>query len=198
MHYRLNRACIRPLISPEKFVGSNLFSIFAPYSYMKTMKKHVTLTALLLATALSANAQKALVAIIDQPVKGEYQTVKPGIYPISQSKGGDYIIGIGQETERVPKTGCHTEVWTAQDGHGYLTVATKAKNGVAVYQSMAANAPVVAKLPANREDDIPESYACLGKTGKWYKISVDGKTGYVKACGVTWHISEADCGGCIR
>ncbi|MGM9701280.1 MAG: hypothetical protein ACI3YX_07595, partial [Prevotella sp.] len=74
------------------------------------MKKHVTLIALLLATVLSANAQKARVAIIDQPVKGEYQTVKPGTYPISQSKGGDYIIGIGQETERVPKTGCRTEV----------------------------------------------------------------------------------------
>ena len=54
---------------------------------MKTMKKHVTLIALLLATALSANAQKAIVAIIDQPVKGEYKTERPGTYPISQSKG---------------------------------------------------------------------------------------------------------------
>ena len=57
-------------------------------------------------------------------------------------------------------------------------------------------AEVIEKI--SEDNDIPECYPCLGKTGSWYKINVDGKTGYVKAGEVAWHISEADCAGCIR
>ena len=162
------------------------------------MVKQVMLIALLLTTGLSANAQKARVAVINQPIRGKYQTVKPGTYPISQSKGDYYIIGIGQETEKVPKGRCQVELWAAQDGHGYLYVSAKAKNGADVYKEATPDAPFLTKLPAPADNDIPECYPCLGKTGSWYKINVDGKTGYVKAGEVAWHISEADCAGCIR
>lgn len=162
------------------------------------MRKRIYLITVFMAAMLSANAQKARVAIVDQKVKGEYFDVEPGAYPINQSKGKFYIIGVGQDEDKILKSRCRVETWTAEDGHGFLCVADGVKDDVCVRQSATVAAAVIDRLPATEEGDIPESYECMGKTGGWYKISVGEKTGYVKADDVIWLLNYPDCGGCIR
>lgn len=162
------------------------------------MKHKICLITVFMAAMLSANAQKARVAIVDQKVKGECFDVEPGAYPINQSKGKFYIIGVGQDEDKILKSQCRVETWTAEDGHGNIYVSSKVKGGIDVRQSATDDAAVIDRLPATEEGDIPESYECMGKTGGWYKISVGEKTGYVKADDVIWLINYPDCGGCIR
>ena len=87
-----------------------------------------------------------------------------------------------QDDFDVPISGNKVVVFSAKNGEGI--VYTERKN-VNVRIAPSTDAPAAFQI-SKKDDAVPETYPCLGKTQGWYKISVRGKEGYVRHDLVIW------------
>ncbi len=81
-----------------------------------------------------------------------------------------------QDTYVVPQKGNSVVTYRARDGQG---VVYTHRTHVNVRQEPDTQASVIGQITYVK-DKVPETYPCLGKSKGWYKISVNGKVGYVR------------------
>lgn len=92
-----------------------------------------------------------------------------------------------QDDGEVPIKGHRVVTFSAKDGQGIVYRDQKRTGNINVRKRPTTDAPVIAKIADNAiEGCVPDCYDCLGKTNGWYKIRIDGKTGYVRADLVEW------------
>ena len=89
-----------------------------------------------------------------------------------------------QDDYDVPKAGNHVEVFSAEKGQGIVYRHPDRVGNINVRKGPSTKTAVIAKIPDC--EDLPEPYDCLGKVNGWYKINIDGKTGYVRADLMVW------------
>ncbi len=89
-----------------------------------------------------------------------------------------------QEDVDVPKDGLRVVTYRAENGQGIVYRHPDRSGDINVRKGPSVKADVIAKIPDC--EDLPEPYECLGKVKGWYKISIDGKTGYVRADMMRW------------
>ena len=89
-----------------------------------------------------------------------------------------------QDDYDVPKAGNHVEVFSAEKGQGIVYRHPDRVGNINVRKGPSTKTAVIAKIPDF--EDLPEPYDCLGKVNGWYKINIDGKTGYVRADLMVW------------
>lgn len=89
-----------------------------------------------------------------------------------------------QDTYDVPKAGKKVVTFSAANGQGICYRNQDRKGNINVRKGPSLNYAVVAKIPDF--DDLPECYPCLGETNGWYKISINGKVGYVRQDMANW------------
>lgn len=85
----------------------------------------------------------------------------------------------------IPKKGHKVVTFSAANGQGVVYYNQSRTGSFNVRQRPTTTAPVVAIIP-DSHGSMPECYDCLGKKNGWYKIEIDGKTGYVRADLMTW------------
>mgnify|MGYP002623941532 CR=1 FL=1 len=127
-------------------------------------------TALLMCGGLSAQSMKMVVDDKGEVV-GRFVKTNATTYTVSVQDDGE-----------VPKAGKRVVTFSAEKGQGI--VYPKNGGNINVRKSPTVKSPVVAKIP--EFDGIPDAYDCLGKVNGWYKIEIDGKTGYVRADLMKW------------
>ena len=93
-----------------------------------------------------------------------------------------YTIGV-QDYDDVPKAGNRIVTFRAEDGQGVIWNKT---NGTVNVRSIpSTKGRIVGKLVYD-EGLVPDTYDCLDKVNGWYKIRINGKTGYVHADLCEW------------
>jgi len=96
--------------------------------------------------------------------------------------------------EEVPKVGYKVVVWTPENGNGFVVRRDGVTGNINVRKGPSTRTSVVAKITeADSQKDYPENtFKCLGKTDKWFKVKVKGKVGYVREDLVSWAAYFAD------
>lgn len=92
-----------------------------------------------------------------------------------------YTVLVQDETE-VPKDGRDVVIFRAKDGKGILYTR---RTNVIIRQQPTTESAVMTQI-TTKKGGIPKTYPCLGKSGDWYKIIVEGKEGYVRQDLVIW------------
>ena len=100
---------------------------------------------------------------------------------VSETKTS-YVADI-QDTYEVPKAGAKVVEWKAEDGKGVVWLTTPGK--ASVYSSPDTGSKVIATA-RYEEGSVPDTYRCIGYSDGWYRISIDGKTGYIQSAIATW------------
>lgn len=131
------------------------------------------LIAIPLAFALTAGAQSMKVVV-------DSAGIAVGRYV--RANDSTYTVGV-QDIFDVPKAGLRVVKYRAKDGRG--VVWCKVPGSVSVYDRPSDNAAVIGHL-VSEEGYVPDTYPCLGKHRGWYKVRVNGLTGYVRASQVFW------------
>lgn len=98
------------------------------------------------------------------------------------TKGNNYMI-FAQDDGEVPISGHHIVIFSAKNGQG---VVYTYRSKVNVRALPSTNSAVVAVMPSV-EEAYGLTFPCLGKVEGWYKISIDGKVGYVREDLVIWN-----------
>lgn len=93
-----------------------------------------------------------------------------------------YTVGV-QDYDDMPKAGNRIVTFRAEDGRG--VVWNKTHGNVNVRSIPSTKGRIVGKLVYD-EGLVPDTYGCLGKINGWYKIRINGKTGYVRADLCQW------------
>lgn len=97
-----------------------------------------------------------------------------------------YTIGVQDDVE-IPKEGHRIVTYSAENGQGFIYRDQSRQGNINVRQKPTTQSAIVAKIPDNSIDGcVPDTYPCLGKVNGWYKISIDGKVGYVRGDLVEW------------
>lgn len=99
-----------------------------------------------------------------------------------RTSGQSYIISIQDEGD-VPVSGHKVVTYSAEKGQGILYI--KNPGTVNVRSTPSTKGKIVTKI-SYEEGYMPDVYDCLGKVNGWYKLSVDGKVGYVRADLLEW------------
>lgn len=99
------------------------------------------------------------------------------------TKANAYTIEV-QETSDVPKAGKRVVTFSAAAGQGVVYRNQSRTGNIRVRKTPSTSAPIVALIP--ELDGVPETYPCLGKSGNWYKIKINGKVGYVRDDMACW------------
>ena len=96
--------------------------------------------------------------------------------------------------EEVPKKGYRVEVWSPENGKGFIVRADGVTGNINVRKGASTRTAVVATITeADSAKDYPEnSFPCIGKYKNWYKIKIKGKVGYVREDLVCWAAYYAD------
>ncbi len=143
---------------------------------MKTIQKVRLLFTMLfvMAAAAVANAQsmKIVVDIKGEPV-GRYIRTNATTYTVSV-----------QDDCEIPKQGHKVVTYRAADGKGIVYRNHNVRGNINVRKGPSTTTRVVARIPEC--DGIPDVFDCLGKVNGWYKISINGRVGYVKGNLMTW------------
>ena len=93
-------------------------------------------------------------------------------------------IGIGQDSFEVSKSDYNVIVLSSENGEG-VVYSKDPGVVVEVYAEPSVNSPVIGNI-SYASGELPLTYECLGKSGQWYKIRFNHKTGYVDVKSVKW------------
>lgn len=88
-----------------------------------------------------------------------------------------------QDEYDVPKNGNKVVAYSPENGQGFVYSENPGK--VNVRSTPSTSGSIVGTI-MYEEGDLPETFQCLGKENGWYKISINGKTGYVRQDLVKW------------
>ena len=138
------------------------------------MKLKLVLPMMLAIACASANAQSRKM-VVDSHGNAVGRYVK--------TNKTTYTIDI-QDTATVPKKGHKVVTFYAAKGQGIVFRDQSRTGNINVRKGPSTNTAVIAKIPEN--DGVPDVFDCLGKTNGWYKISINGKVGYVRADLMEW------------
>ena len=92
-----------------------------------------------------------------------------------------------QDTYNVSKRGNRVVTFSAAKGQGVVYYNQSHTGNLNVRKSPTTNSPVLTQIidPAPM-GYVPDCYNCLGKVNGWYKVKVNGKTGYVRGDLLEW------------
>ena len=97
-----------------------------------------------------------------------------------------YTISVQDDVE-VPIKGHRVVTFSANDGQGIIYRDQSRTGNINVRKRPSTDSPVVAKIADTTAlGYVPDCYDCLGKVNGWYKIRIDGKSGYVRSDLVEW------------
>ena len=97
-----------------------------------------------------------------------------------------YTISVQDDVE-VPIKGHRVVTFSANDGQGIIYRDQSRTGNINVRKRPSTESPVVAKIADTTAlGYVPDCYDCLGKVNGWYKIRIDGKSGYVRSDLVEW------------
>ena len=138
------------------------------------MKKFLLLALLLVGFGMM-NAQ-SMKMVVDKRgnVVGRYVETDRNVYYISV-----------QDVSSVPKRGHRIVTFSAAQGQGVVFYDQSRTGNLNVRKSPSTNSPILTQIP-NPGDYVPDCYKCLGKVNGWYKVKVNGKTGYVRGDLLEW------------
>ena len=138
------------------------------------MKKFLLLALLLMGFGMM-NAQ-SMKMVVDKRgnVVGRYVETDRNVYYISV-----------QDVSSVPKRGHRVVTYSAAKGQGVVFYEQTHTGNLNVRKSPSTNSPILTQIP-NPGDYVPDCYKCLGKVNGWYKVKVNGKTGYVRGDLLEW------------
>ena len=138
------------------------------------MKKFLLLALLLVGFGMM-NAQ-SMKMVVDKRgnVVGRYVETDRNVYYISV-----------QDVSSVPKRGHRIVTFSADKGQGVVFYDQSRTGNLNVRKSPSTNSPILTQIP-NPGDYVPDCYKCLGKVNGWYKVKVNGKTGYVRGDLLEW------------
>lgn len=105
--------------------------------------------------------------------------------------GNQYLVEV-QDYGLVPRAGHKLELYSVEDGKGWLIIAPE-YTGVNIRERPNAKSPIVTTIHSE-EGELPEAYRCLGlikdddpeQWKMWYYIQVGEKKGYVNANLMLW------------
>lgn len=100
--------------------------------------------------------------------------------------GNNYIVNMEDFVE-VPTADHRIVTYSAENGQGVIYTFLSKVN---VRKAPTTSSAVVAQMPTCEEGMLPETFPCLGKEDDWYKISIDGKVGYVRNDLVKWDFMD--------
>lgn len=105
-----------------------------------------------------------------------------------------YIANPVDREEEVPKKGCRVEIWTPEKGKGFVGRKDHVRGNINVRKRPTTNSAIIDKITeADGMKDYPDCFFdCVGKSGRWFKISIRGKVGYVREDLVDWAAYFAD------
>ncbi|MCQ2330182.1 MAG: SH3 domain-containing protein [Paludibacteraceae bacterium] len=110
--------------------------------------------------------------------------------------GDNYLVN-AQDFGLTPKDGARIETFSAEDGQGIVTIKNKEYKNVRIRQKPTANSKVIATIKDKR-GELPVVLKCLGLVDDeeknewgvakclWFKVEVNGKTGYVRSDLMIW------------
>lgn len=92
-----------------------------------------------------------------------------------------------QDDVEVPQKEHRIVTFNAKDGQGVVYRNQNKTGKINVRKRPSTDSPIVAQIADNSIlGYVPDCYGCLGKVNGWYKISIDGKNGYVRSDLVEW------------
>ena len=136
--------------------------------------KRLTLIFAILLACMGLNAQ-SMKMVVDSKgeVVGRYVKTNATTYTVCT-----------QEDVDVPKAGHRIVVYRAEKGQGIVYRHPDRVGNINVRKGPSTKTAVIAKIPDC--EDLPDPYDCLGKVNGWYKVKVNGKTGYVRGDLLEW------------
>ena len=118
-----------------------------------------------------------------------------GLYRFIGTSGDSYLVE-AQDYGLVPKEGASVETFSAENGQGILTIKNKEFKSVNIRQQPTTKSDVIGKIKDKR-GELPVVLRCLGMAEErnvnggleyyWYKVEVNGKTGYVREDLMMWN-----------
>lgn len=93
-----------------------------------------------------------------------------------------YTVGV-QDIYDVPKSGNRVVTFRAKRGQGVIWC--KHIGRVSVYNTSSTKGDIIGHL-VYEDGYVPETYRCMGKKKGWYKVSIDGRVGFVCEKQVHW------------
>lgn len=99
-----------------------------------------------------------------------------------RTNANSYMVEV-QDIYDVPKAGNKVVTFRAENGQGVIWCKDFGKVNVRSIPSI--KGKIIGKL-IYEEGMVPDTYPCLGKVKNWYKVSVNGKTGYVREDLIEW------------
>lgn len=150
--------------------------------------------------AVSDSTANATTTIEEPSVLDEENDGDPNIKAASVDKMNMVVDENGNVVGRYVRTNQDTYTVSVQDevdvpiaGHEVVTFSAKNGQGVVYTRRTYVNVrvepdlnSVVLKQISYSGKGVPETYPCLGKTKGWYKISINGKVGYVRHDLMEW------------
>ena len=99
----------------------------------------------------------------------------------------DWEVEVSKESSRV-------EVWSPENGNGFVVRHDGVTGNINVRKEPSTRAAIVARITeADSNKDYPDNaFECIGKKGKWFKIRIKGKVGFVREDLVDWAAYFAD------
>ena len=137
---------------------------------------------LLLSTAvalmcLSSSAQ-SMKMVVDEhgSVVGRWEKTNKSTYNV-----------LVQDDTEVPIKGHCIVTFSAKNGQGVLYRDQKRTGRINVRKGASTKTAVIEQIEDNTIDgNVPDCYECLGLVNGWYKIRINGKTGFVRADLMEW------------
>ena len=146
-------------------------------------------------------SHSAQVVILQKDCKVYDCLLKKGeAYPLESETTDTYEIGFGQDIAEIPISAGKITVWSAQQGHGFIT-AKFIEDEISrcpIHKEANQESKIISTL-VYRSGEMPDNQAeCLGLTDGWYKVSYDGMIGYALEAKADWSISDCEAAGAIR
>ncbi|MCQ2339148.1 MAG: SH3 domain-containing protein, partial [Paludibacteraceae bacterium] len=117
-----------------------------------------------------------------------------GLYRFIGTSGDSYLVE-AQDYGLVPKEGASVETFSAENGQGILTIKNKEFKSVNIRRQPTTKSDVIGRIKDKR-GELPVVLKCLGMAEErnvnggleyyWYKVEVNGKTGYVREDLMMW------------
>ena len=142
---------------------------------MKSKIMFLVAAAMICSSAVSAQSMK-MVVDAEGEVVGRYV----------RTTSDSFIVSV-QDEYPVSKVGNRVVTYSAAAGQGIVYRNQERKGNINVRKGPSTKTAIVAKIADNNiEGYVPDCYPCLGKVNGWYKISIDGKVGYVRQDLAEW------------
>ena len=137
------------------------------------MKKLIFFLFALSICSLAYSQSVKVVVDRDGTIVGELVKVNKNTYTVEN-----------QDIFEVQKSG--TKIITVSASAGQGTLECKNPGIVNVRSKPSTSSSIIGKM-ISEDGDLPETYQCLGKVKGWYKVRINGKTGYVREDLVFWN-----------